>query len=304
VAVGEKDLPIGTRAEVLVRAANGQWSEADSPVFGTGARSPYGGPIAQDVAVGSGGWVLVGQRHDGDGHNDAWTAYSKDGRTWVEGVGGKVLPADPKSDTRRTLAANLRSVSTDDAVMGTVLAVGSRFVAGGDRGDGLPAVWLSPNGSDWKTVVKLPLAKGMHSASVDTLGRVGNTLVAVGQYERKDGDSEGGWVSWTSPNGGLTWTTARIVVPTHASTSALVTLPNGILALGETGKVEDVDAAAWFSSDGLSWKPVPVPGERSKGAGRQGLVAGLIEDGRLLTVAYDIPPAGGGYYTLGMELPK
>lgn len=304
VAVGEKDLPIGTRAGVWIRATNGQWSEADSPVLGVGARSPYGGPIARAVATGPSGWVVVGQRHDGDGHNDAWSAYSKDGRTWVEGVGGRVLPAGPKSDTRRTLAANLRSTSTDDAEMTTVLAVGSRFVAGGDRGDGLPSVWLSPNGSDWTTVVKLPLAKGIHSASVTTLGRTGNTLVAVGQYERTDGDTEGGWVSWTSKNGGLTWTVSRIVVPIHASTFSLVTLPAGILALGETGKLEDVDAAAWFSADGITWKAVTLPGDRLKGPGRQGLVSGVVDGGKLLAVGYDVPPAGGGYYTLEADLPK
>lgn len=304
VAVGEKNLSKGSRAAVWVRAANGQWSEADSPVFGVGARSPYGGPTAQAVAAGPGGWVIVGQRHDGDGHYDAWSAYSKDGRTWVEGVGGKVLPADPKSETRRTRAANLRSLRTDAAAMTAVLAVGSRFVAGGDRGDGLPSVWLSPNGSDWQTVVNLPLAKGIRSASVDSLNRIGNTLVAVGQYERRDGDTEGGWVSWTSKNGGLTWTEGRVVVPIHASTSSLVPLPNGILALGETGKLEDVDAAAWFSADGLTWKPVPVPGDRGNGPGRQGLVSGVVDGGKLLTVAYDIPPAGGGYYTLEMDLPN
>ncbi|TDO59053.1 hypothetical protein EV651_109328 [Kribbella sp. VKM Ac-2571] len=304
VAVGEKDLSKGSRAAVWVRSANGEWSEANSPVFGVGARSPYGGPTAQAVAAGPGGWVIVGQRHDGDGHYDAWSAYSKDGKAWVEGVGGKVLPADPKGETRRTRATNLRSVRTDAASMTTVLAVGSRFVAGGDRGDGLPWVWLSPNGSDWQTVVKLPLAKGIHSASVDELNRIGNTLVAVGQYERKDGDTEGGWVSWTSKNGGLTWTVGKVVVPIHASTSTLVPFPNGILALGETGELEDVDAAAWFSADGLTWKSVPVPGERAKGPGRQGVVSGVVDGGKLLAVAYDIPPVGGGYYALEMDLPK
>ncbi|MFG1911232.1 hypothetical protein [Kribbella sp. NPDC048928] len=303
VAVGQKDVPFGSRAAVWIRAKNGQWSEPDSPVLGVGARSPYGGPDAQAVAAGPGGIVVVGQRHDGDAHYDAWSAFSKDGKTWVEGVGGKVLPADPASDTRRTRAANLRSATSDAAWMTTVLAVGSRFVAGGDRGDGSPAVWLSPNGSDWKTVVKLPLAKGMHSASVSTLGRTGNTLVAVGQYERTDGDGEGGWVSWTSKNGGLTWSAAHIAVPIHASTWSLVTVPNGILALGQTGD-EDVDAAAWFSADGHTWKPVPIPGDRVRGPGRQGMVSAVVDGAKLLAVAYDTPPAGGGYYALEMDLPK
>ncbi|TCO50465.1 hypothetical protein EV646_102539 [Kribbella antiqua] len=304
VAVGEKSLPIGRRAVVWVRAANGRWTEADSPIFGVQAKSPYGGPSAEAIAIGPSGWVVVGQRHDGDGHFDAWSAYSKDGKTWTEGVGGQVLPVGDDERTRRTRSRNLRSVGTDEAEMRTVLAVGSRFVAGGDRGDGSPAVWLSPNGSDWKTVVKLPLAKGMHSATLRSLGRIGNSLVAIGDYERKDGDAEGGWTSWTSKDGGLTWTAAPAAVPTRAFAGGLVSVPNGLIALGHTGARDDIDAAAWFSRDGRTWTAVPLPGERIKGPGRQGLSSAVPVDGKLLAVAFDVPPYGGGFYTLEIDLPK
>jgi hypothetical protein len=30
----------------------------------------------------------------------------------------------------------------------------------------------------------------------------------------------------------------------------------------------------------------------------------VVDGGKLLAVAYDIPPVGGGYYTLEMDLPK
>ncbi|MGW6280158.1 hypothetical protein [Kribbella sp. NPDC055071] len=303
VAVGEKNLPIGQRAAVWIRATNGQWAEADSPVFGVWARSAYGGPVANSVAIGPSGWVVVGQRHDGDGHFDAWSAYSKDGKSWVEGVGGKVLSLDPDKDTRRTRAQNLRTTGTGDAELTAVLAVGKRFVAGGDRGDGTPAVWLSPNGSDWKTVVNLPLAKGVNSASVLELSQIGTTLVAVGDYGRKDGDSDGGWTSWTSKDGGLTWTN-QIAVPAKADVIDLVSVPNGVVALGNTGSDDETDAAAWFSRDGRTWKPITVPGDRTKGPGRQGLVSAVPVGGKLLTVGYDVPPTGGGDYQLEMDLPK
>lgn len=305
VAVGAQTLPIGQRAAVWIRGADDRWTAATSTVFGVGARSPYGGPDARAIAVGPSGWVVVGQRFDGDEHTDAWSAYSKDGRSWIEGVGGKALPAKAAADdtTRRTTGQNLRTVGTDEAVMRTVLAVGPQFVAAGDRGDGTQAVWLSPNGTDWKTVVNLPLAKGVLSAGVQTLARAGNTLVATGEYIRKDGDTERGWVTWTSTDGGLTWTN-QIAVPSRAFVAELVPVSGGILALGNTGTGDDTDAAAWFSRDGRTWKAVDVPGDRSKGRGRQGLVSGVVDNGKLLAAAFDIPPAGGGYYTLEIELPK
>ncbi|MGW7683103.1 WD40/YVTN/BNR-like repeat-containing protein [Kribbella sp. NPDC054772] len=305
VGVGVKALPIGQRAAVWVRGANGQWSEADSPVFGVGARSPYGGPDARAIAVGPSGWVVVGQRTDGDGHSDAWSAYSKDGKSWAEGVGGKVLAAksSPDSTTRRTTGQNLRSVGSGEAEMQAVLAVGSRFVAAGDRGDGTQAVWLSPTGADWKTVVDLPFAKGVTGAGVQSLAQIGNTLVAAGSYVRKDGDAEGGWVTWTSKDGGLTWTN-QIGAASRAFIAGLVPVPGGLVAVGNTGVDDEVDAAAWFSRDGRVWKAIAVPGGRAKGAGRQGLVAGVVDGGKLLVAAFDVPPAGGGYYTVEMDLPK
>ncbi|MFF0342556.1 WD40/YVTN/BNR-like repeat-containing protein [Kribbella sp. NPDC004875] len=303
-AVGEKNLAIGRRAAVWVRGTDGRWTEADSPVFGVGARSPYGGPSAAAIAVGPSGWVVVGGRQDGNGHTDAWSAYSKDGRSWVEGVGGKVLPATSgDQQTRRTRSQNLRSLGSGEAGMSTVLAVGSRFVAGGDRGDGTPAVWLSANGTDWTTVVDLPLAKRVSSASVRGLERIGNTVVAFGEYDRTDDDTEGGWVTWTSKDGGLTWTN-QIAAPSRAFAGELVPVPNGLIALGTTGTDDEVDAAAWFSRDGRGWKAIAVPGDRAKGPGRQGLVSGIVEDGKVLVAAFDVPPTGGGYYTLEMDLPK
>jgi hypothetical protein len=34
------------------------------------------------------------------------------------------------------------------------------------------------------------------------------------------------------------------------------------------------------------------------------LVSAVVDGAKLLTVAYDVPPAGGGYYQLEMDLPK
>jgi hypothetical protein len=162
---------------------------------------------------------------------------------------------------------------------------------------------LSPNGSDWKTVVNLPLAKGVHSANVFGLGRLGNTLIAFGDYQRQDDDSDGGWVTWTSKDGGLSWTN-QIAAPTKAVATELVPVSDGLVALGNTGTDDDTEAAAWFSRDGRTWKAVPVPGERAKGRGRQGLVSGVVNQGKLLAVGFDVPPAGGGYYAQEMDIPK
>jgi hypothetical protein len=40
------------------------------------------------------------------------------------------------------------------------------------------------------------------------------------------------------------------------------------------------------------------------GRGIQCLVSAVVQDGKLLVVGADIPPAGGGYYTLELPLPK
>jgi hypothetical protein len=57
VAVGEKSLPIGSRAALWVRGKNGRWIEIDSPTFGVQAKSPFGGP--SPTAVVRNGKLLI-----------------------------------------------------------------------------------------------------------------------------------------------------------------------------------------------------------------------------------------------------
>jgi hypothetical protein len=188
--------------------------------------------------------------------------------------------------------------------MRTVLAVGSRFVAGGDPGDQSPAVWLSPNGRSWGAPIRLPIPKKVNSASLSAVGRIGNTLIAIGGYYRTDADTEGGWTSWTSKNGGLSWTAGPIVLPGHGFAHTLVNVPGGLVALGCEGDGDQLDAAAWFTRDGVAWKRLTVSGARLAGPGRQGFTSAIVHDGKLLMTAFDIPPSGGGYYTLTTDLPK
>ncbi|MEV8376924.1 sialidase family protein [Kribbella sp. NPDC056861] len=304
VAVGTKYPTIGERAAVWVRDLAGRWVESESPIFGTLAGSSYGGPSPQAVAVGPGGWVVVGQRHDGDGHYDAWSMRSKDGKTWTEGRGGRVLPPEKDSDTRRTPAQNLRSSEGAIAEMTSVLAVGSRFVAGGRAGANGPAVWLSADGDNWSSLVLLPLPKKAYSANVRALERIGNTLVAIGEYHRSVGDVESGWTSWTSKDGGLTWSAGPVAEPSSAFAHTLVPVPNGVVALGYQGLNDQIDAAVWFSRDGRAWTRLPLPDKRSTGPGRQGITSAVVQDGKLLATAFDIPPSGGTDYTQEIELPK
>jgi hypothetical protein len=304
VAVGDKYLAIGRRAVVWVRDRNGRWSEVDSPVFGVQAKSPFGGPTPEAIAVGPRRWVVVGQRHDGNGHDDAWSVSSPDGKSWTGARGDHAVAKEPESDTRRTPWRNFRSTGGGSAELTSVVAQGIGFVAGGDPGDGRPAVWLSPYGVSWPSMVRLPLTKGVHTAKLRALGRIGNALVAIGDATRFDGDTEGGWTSWTSVNGGRTWTANPATVPTRAFAGSLVSVPNGLVALGDQGDGDEIDAAAWFSRDGRSWRALPLPGDRIKGPGRQGLTSAVVHDGKLLATAFDIPPSGGGYYVLELEVPK
>jgi hypothetical protein len=85
---------------------------------------------------------------------------------------------------------------------------------------------------------------------------------------------------------------------------SLVSVPNGLVALGYQGDGDEIDAAAWFSRDGRSWRALPLPGDRIKGPGRQGLTSAVVHDGKLRATAFDVPPSGGGYYVLDLEVPK
>ncbi|MEV0287071.1 sialidase family protein [Kribbella sp. NPDC050820] len=306
VAVGEKNLAIGSRATVWIRATNGTWAEVDAPAFGVQARSPYGGPTPRAVAVGRGGWVIVGDRHDGDGHFDPWVVHSTDGRTWTDAQGGRQLPASSASDpdTRRTPWQNLRSVSSGAAWMNAVLPVGKGFVAAGDPGDSTAAVWLSSNGVAWSAPIRLPNPRGVHDTDLAALSQVDQTLVAVGRTTRHDGDTSGGWTSWTSDDSGKTWQASPVVAPTGATAVTLVAVPEGLLALGNQGEGDELDAAAWFTRDGRSWRLLGLPGDRVRGLGRQSLEAGVVHNGKVLVTASDVPPVGGGYYTFELDLPK
>ncbi len=293
VAFGGKQLSIGQRAALWLRDAAGHWSQLDSPRFGVQARSPFGGPSPSALAVSRHGWLLSGNREDGDGHQDAWAVFSHDGRTWSDGRGGRQLPADPKSRLWRTPWTNLRAPDGGSASMQAAVPLGNGFVTAGYTSDGStywPTAWLSPDGSNWPRVVRLPVPKGVRTTTVHLLQKVGTILVAVGETARFDGDTEGGWICWTSTDGGRTWRAGA----SHA----------GIVALGAVGPSTGPDAAAWFSADGRSWRPVPVPGDRAKGPGDQVLVTGVVHDGKLLVVGKDVPPAGGGYYTLDLDVPR
>lgn len=309
VAVGEKQLPIGQRAALWIRAKDGRWSEIDSPTFGVQAKSAFGGPSPSALAIGPRGWVVVGHRHDGDGHDDAWAVYSSDGKSWSAARGDRSLPPVANSDSRRTRRTpwqNLRGPDGGSAEMTTVIAQGTGFVAGGDvnDGSGRAAVWLSPDGVSWPSLVRLPNPSGVDSATVRSFARIGSTLVAVGDISRFDGDPEGGWASWTSTDGGRTWRTGRPAVSARAFAGDLVSVPGGIVGLGNIGRLNTLDAAAWFSRDGRTWRALALPADRSKGAGRQGFTSAILRDGKLLATAFDIPPSGGGCYVLELDLPK
>jgi hypothetical protein len=152
--------------------------------------------------------------------------------------------------------------------MTTVIAHSAGFVAGGDLDDGgpsSPAVWLSPDGVSWPSVVRLPKPRGVYSSSVQSLGHIGSTLVAVGGIARFDGDTESGWTSWTSIDGGRTWRAGTVSVPARASAATLISVPGGLVALGNAGLPNALDAAALFSRDGKAWRALSLPGDRVRG---------------------------------------
>ncbi len=306
VMVGAKTFPIGQRAAVWIRGTDGRWTDADAPVFGVQAKVQYGGPSPSAVAVGPKKWVVVGERYDGDGHQDAWAVYSTDGKTWSEIRGDRELPPDKTTDTRRQRWRNLRAPGTATSTMTAVTSHGQGFVAAGSISDdsGRPAIWLSPDGVSWPTLVRPALPKGVSTASVAEFGHIGNTLVAVADVTRFAGDPEGGWTSFTSTDGGRSWQTGAVAEPARAYGGSLVAVPGGLVALGNTGRLGGLDAAAWFSRDGRTWRALDLPDEHTKGPGRQGFVSGVVQDDKLLALGFDIPPTGGGSHVIELPLPK
>lgn len=190
-----------------------------------------------------------------NGQTSVW--YSTDGRRW----------------TSLTKADDLINQATD-AHINTLIVASSGVFAGGSVFSNMAtdgALWHSTNGLTWERVESATQAfSGDGNKVITGLEGLGRGFVAVGGVESNDTWNP---ASWISPDG-LSWSSASQAFPLAASSShmgtgtiidgltgpfsgtAVVSPSHPLVAAGTSEGVQQL----WTSTNGLSWKPLPLPG--------------------------------------------
>jgi hypothetical protein len=121
------------------------------------------------------------------------------------------------------------------------------------------AVWLSPDGTTWAEGGGIGPVAGIELVSVTVAA--GGPGWLVGGYDLTEATDTRPAAIWTSPDG-LSWVEAT--VPAEAGGARLAGGVDGIavmgseiVAVGSVSPLEGHRAAAWTSTDGTTWKPVP-----------------------------------------------
>jgi hypothetical protein len=211
----------GLDAGIWEQLPSGKWQ----PATCTGCRGP--GSQRADAATfrSDGTLVAVGRRTgSSDGKYDAAVWLSEDGKTWrPAGVGESELGGE------------------DSQVMNAVVEIKGRLVAvGRDVRSG--AVWTSDDGESWTQVRDPDLVDGGKFVEIAGVAHVGSRLVAVG-WKAAQGHPAAA-AAWISFDGGSTWQKGS----GGAAMSGLAVLGDGrILAVGQSGRLDEADAAAWES---------------------------------------------------------
>jgi hypothetical protein len=308
VAVGALVRPLGLDAAVWVRDGDGHWHTVEDPALTLRNENGYGAVEPRDVAA-NGRAVVIAATAYVDGRQEAHPLVgSADGRAWSIGVGTRWVPlTTDETALRRTPYPAFRASDNGSVEMNAVTSTGRTFVIGGARGEpgrGTKAVvWRSRDGEVWSDPTTLPRMPGYHSASLSAFATLGDTLIGVGDVQKRPAETETGWASWISADGGVTWERGDVVAPRRAHAYQVISIPGGFLAMGATGPDSDLEAAAWTSPDGRGWTPIDLGIEAMSGPGRQVLVDGIVDGHRLQVVGSNEPPGGGGYYAASVDLP-
>lgn len=308
IAVGQIRQPLGSDAGVWLGQGSGTWEQLDGPSFSNRGGSGYGTVEPTSVAVGKRTVVVAANSYVNGAYEAHPLVSPASGRSWSDGAGESSIPlTDSDRYHDRTPYPAFRAPANGSIFMNEALALRSGFVIGGSRGgsgEGAQAVvWSSRDGRTWGDPRELPRPADAYASEVSLLTRSGSTVVAVGQVQATPDDTGTGWASWVSTNGGRTWRVGEVVAPGEINASAVMAVPGGFLVLGSTGPSDNLEAAAWTSTDGTTWVEVDLDLERGSGPGNQFLAGGLVEDDQLRLVGSDVPPAGGGYYSVSVDVP-
>ncbi|HKA98285.1 MAG TPA: hypothetical protein VKD66_18635 [Streptosporangiaceae bacterium] len=197
-----------------------------------GARSVTGpGPTLTGAAAGPSGYVVTGVRSD-QGRPVAALWWSADLASWApQPLWTGPVPGGGSSA--------LLAVAAGQAGFAAVGATGTH-----------PAVWLSPDGRQWRARA-LALPAGASSAVLQRVAIQGRRIVAFGVQARPSGPVP---FAAVSPDGGGAWREVPLPLPSGSvGVTALVTAGGGFVATGTVGADGTQDAIVWWSHDGLAW---------------------------------------------------
>jgi hypothetical protein len=224
-------LAVGTPGPVVYTSADGiTWQPA--------------GPIAADLhgvvgvaaAAGPHGYVIVGKliAQGGNCVADVW--WSPDLVSWTRGH-----DVNDATGSSQVLA----------------VAAGPRgFISAGSH-NGQPAVWTTPGGGAWTTIM-VPLGSGATSGVLQQIAISGSQVVALGQQVIAGVITP---LAELSADGGKTWTQVPFGAPgPDPAFTALTAGPRGFTAAVQAGTPGQPRVTIWTSADGITWTASPVTG--------------------------------------------
>ena len=241
---------------MMVAACSGSsgvgWTAIPSVENGTGAS-------VAAVATDGTRFVAVGEVPESGNTNHAGAWYSTDGRTWA-------AASDQASFSERVMLSVARGP-------GGYMAVGNGCAAGECGGN---AVWLSTDGTAWQEAAGIGPVHGIELVSV-TVVAGGPGWLAGGYDLLPEATDVRPAAIWASQDGS-SWVEAA--VPADSDGTKLAGGVDGfalagsrILAVGSVSPAGGHRAAAWTSTDGMTWTPVPDDPSFVDGA-MDGVVAG------------------------------
>ncbi|SDS86911.1 beta propeller repeat protein [Microlunatus soli] len=313
IAVGTLTRNRGSWLGVWSIDAAGRPQQLNAPEFVSPVADDYGYLEARTITHGAGGWV-IGAVHSANGRNDIWLLHSSDGEHWTRAKGTVRARLDEDSERdHRTPWATFHGPANGDIVVSRVVPVGRGFVAVGATFDGATAVpvsWRSDDGLTWTEREALPLPAGVSDVGVEAAAGSPTSVVAAGQTSGRVPDDEQARVSWRldldrAPASDRTarWRVGKKAAE-RSSILSILPIKGGFLGTGKATVHGAADARWWRSRDGLSWSQVPLPRRRTSGAGEQRIEKVLPAADGLLLWGWDVPPAGGGDYTVRVPMPQ
>jgi hypothetical protein len=167
-----------------------------------------------------------------------------------------------------------------------IVPVATGFVAVGCTGAadecGAPAIWTSVDGLAWSTPIELPLLPGDLPRSATAAVVAPGAVVVGGEVGRADRVHAALWVA---AGGGAFERIADDPSFADGSVGHLLSLGDGLVAIGSDAYMEYTGFRAWRSNDGLAWfSTVPESDDQASPNGVVGVEGGLVAWGPTCSV--------------------